>query len=38
MGFPYEVDLDFWDCLGRKKPLTYTKGNKVMGFPYEMDL
>ena len=40
MGLPYEMDLDFWDYFGRKKPLTYNKGNKLyeLEFPYKMDL
>ena len=30
----YRMDLDFWDCFGRKKTLSYKRRNTVSGLSY----
>ena len=33
----YKMDLDFWDCFGRKKTLSYKRRNMVL-FLYKFEI
>ena len=30
LDLSYKMDLDFWNCFGRKKTLSYNRRNKVV--------